>query len=221
MQAEIEELKDPAAVESAYLEAIAQNERLLTTEKDETRVAVLQSALRRNRCGLEELPRFAPRLPDLTFGSEMVLKGEKRSVTFRPLPPAHTDGDCLMQIDGEPILFLGDIGFFKTHPFMVGCDPIGWIRQLEELEKSAWETLVPGHGPLGGKADLRGMREYIQLLGQRVVMALMQGKENRSVLEQPIPEICRDWEPTLSRYQKNINYLFDHHRLGLPGEKET
>ncbi len=136
MQEEIEDLKDPAALESAYGEAIRRTRSLLATEKDETRVAVLQSALRRNRCGLEELPRFAPRLPDVTFGSEMVLKGEKRSVTFRPLPPAHTNGDCLMQIDGEPILFLGDIGFFKTHPFMVGCDPIGWIHQLEELEKS-------------------------------------------------------------------------------------
>jgi glyoxylase-like metal-dependent hydrolase (beta-lactamase superfamily II) len=221
MQAEIEDLEDPAALEAAYRETISQTENLLAAEKDDSRIAVLQSALRRNRCGLEELPRFSPRLPDLTFGSEMVIRGEKRSVTFRPLPPAHTDGDCLMQIDEEPILFLGDVGFFRTHPFMVGCDPIGWIHQLEELEKSAWETLVPGHGPLGGMADLRGMREYIQVLGQRVVMALMQGKDNRSVLEQPLPDICRGWEPTLSRYQKNINYLFEHHRLKLPGEKET
>ncbi len=37
----------------------------------------------------------------------------------------------------------------------------------------------------------------------------MQGKDNRFVLEQPLPEVCRGWEPTLSRYQKNINYLFD------------
>jgi cyclase len=218
MQEEVEELKDIVSLEKVYREAVVLNEKLLETEMDEARIPVIQSSLRRNRCSLEELPRLAPRLPDVTFGSNLVFKGEKRSVTLRPCPPAHTSGDCMMEIDGEPILFLGDIGFFRTHPFMPGCEPFGWIRQLEELEKSSFEVMVPGHGPLGSVKEIRQMREYIQTLGQRVIKALLEKKDVRWVLEMPLPEVCRGWEPTVSRYQKNISYLFDYHRERLPGE---
>jgi cyclase len=217
MQEEVEELKDTVSLEKAYREAVALNEKLLEAEKDEARITVIQSSLRRNRCSLEELPRLAPRLPDITFGSNLVFKGENRSVTLHPCPPAHTNGDCMMEIDGEPILFLGDIGFFRTHPFMPGCEPFGWIRQLEELEKSSFEVLVPGHGPLGSVKEIRQMREYIQSLGQRVIKALLEEKDARWVLEMPLPDVCRGWEPTLTRYQKNIKYLFDYHRARLPG----
>lgn len=212
MQEEVEELKDIVSLEKAYREAVVLNEKLLETEMDEARIPVIQSSLRRNRCSLEELPRLAPRLPDVTFGSNQVFKGEKRSVTLRPSPPAHTSGDCMMEINGEPILFLGDIGFFRTHPFMPGCEPFGWIRQLEELEKSSFEVMVPGHGPLGSVKEIRQMREYIQTVGQRVIKALLEENDARWVLEMPLPEVCRGWEPTVSRYQKNINYLFDYHR---------
>lgn len=219
MQEEIADLKDPAELEKAYRAAIELNEKLLESEKDPARVSVLQNVIRRNHCSLEELPRLAPRLPDIAIGREITFQGEKRSVTIRSLPPAHTNGDCMLEVEGEPILFLGDIGFFQTHPFMIGCDPIGWLHQLEELEKSSYEVLIPGHGPLGFTNDLRGMREYIQILGQRVVMALMGEKDPRSVLEQNMPEVCRGWEPTLSRYQKNIHYLFDYHRQNLVKEE--
>jgi cyclase len=219
MQEEIADLKDPDSLEIAYQDAIASNENLLEATTDPGRIAVLQSAIRRNQCALEELPRLSPRLPDITFGSNLKVAGNKRSVTLVPVPPAHTSGDCMMEIDGEPILFLGDIGFFKTHPFMIGCDPIGWIHRLEELEKSSYQTLVPGHGPLGTRKDLKDMREYIQMLGRRVVEALMKDKDTRSVLDQHLPDVCLDWEPTLSRYQKNVQYLFDYHRQNLAGEK--
>ncbi len=212
MQEEVEELKDIVSLEKVYREAVVLNEKLLETEMDEARIPVIQSSLRRNRCSLEELPRLAPRLPDITFGSNLVFKGEKRSVTLRPCPPAHTNGDCMLEIDGEPILFLGDIGFFRTHPFMPGCEPFGWIRQLEELEISSYEDIVPGHGPLGSVKEIRQMREYIQTLGQRVIKALLEEKDARWVLEMPLPEVCRGWEPTVSRYQKNVNYLFAYHR---------
>ena len=219
MQEEIADLKDPGSLEIAYREAITSNENLLASTTDPGRMAVLQSAIRRNQCALEELPRLSPRLPDITFGANLKMAGDKRSVTLMPVPPAHTSGDCMMEIEGEPILFLGDIGFFKTHPFMIGCDPIGWIHQLEGLEKSSYKTFVPGHGPLGTREDLKDMQAYIQILGRRVVEALMNDKDIRSVQDQHLPDVCLDWEPTLSRYQKNVQYLFEYHRQNLAGEK--
>jgi cyclase len=221
MQEEIADLKDPASLEITYQDAIASNEKMLEATTEPARVSVLQSAIRRNKCALEELPRLSPRLPDITFGSAMKFAGEKRSVTLVPLPPAHTSGDCMLEIDGEPILFLGDIGFFQTHPFMVGCEPIGWIHQLEELEKSSFKTFVPGHGPLGTRKDLKDMQEYIQILGWRVVEALMKDKDTHAVLDQHLPDVSLDWEPTLSRYQKNVQYLFDYHRRDLPRAKKN
>lgn len=87
MQEEVEELKDIVSLEKAYGEALELNEKLLSTEQDETRIPVIQSSLQRNRCALEELPRLAPRLPDITFGSKSGFQRGKALCDFTTLPP--------------------------------------------------------------------------------------------------------------------------------------
>ncbi len=142
----------------------------------------------------------------------MCLKGLKRQARILPFFPAHTIGDCILLLDKEKIAFIGDLGFFKTHPFMGSCIPLDWIERLKQLEAMQYKIYVPGHGPLGTTRDLAQQREYIQMLGQRVTQALVLKRDQQSVLEQPLPDFCSDWEPTLKRYQRNVEFLFDYHK---------
>ena len=214
MRLELEDLKNREEQESYYRHAIEENEAQARLEKDPKRIALLESAARRNRYALEGLPSLAPRLPERTIKLEMCRKGLKRQARILPFYPAHTIGDCILLLDKEKIAFIGDLGFFKTHPFMGSCIPLDWIERLKQLEAMQYKIYVPGHGPLGNTQDLAQQREYIQLLGQRVTQALVLKRDQQSVLEQPLPDFCSDWEPTLKRYQRNVEFLFDYHKKG-------
>jgi len=212
MRLERDELNDRKEMETYLRRAIKENESAARTEKDPKRIALLESAARRNRYALEELDELAPRLTERVIKLEMRLKGQKRQARILPFHPAHTTGDCILLLDREKIAFIGDLGFFKTHPFMGSCIPLAWIDRLKQLEDMQFNIYVPGHGPVGTTRDLARQREYIQVLGQRVTQALVLKRDQQFVLEQPLPDFCAEWEPTLKRYQRNVEFLFEFHK---------
>jgi glyoxylase-like metal-dependent hydrolase (beta-lactamase superfamily II) len=63
------------------------------------------------------------------------------------------------------VIFLGDIGFFGVTPLNGSGFIADWIKVCDGLlQDPEAVTLVPGHGPVGGKADLTDMRDYLALL---------------------------------------------------------
>jgi cyclase len=78
---------------------------------------------------------------------------------------AHTSGDALVRLPKEKILFMGDIGFFGVTPLNGSGFIADWIKVCDALlQDPGVETIVPGHGPVGTKSDLREMRDYLALL---------------------------------------------------------
>lgn len=212
MRPEIEDLQDREGLKEYYLGTIKENEAQAKAEKNPARVKLLENAVRRNQYYLDEIDTLAPRLPERTLKQMMTLTGCMRQARVLPFFPAHTSGDCILLLDKEKIAFIGDLGFFKTHPFMGSCFPLDWIDRLKQLETMQFDFYVPGHGPVGTAQDLAQQREYIQLLGQRVAQVLLLKDTPQSVLEQPLPDFCADWEPTLKRYQHNVEFLFAFHK---------
>ena len=70
---------------------------------------------------------------------------------------------------------------------MVHGDPQAWVAQLEGFERSGIEVFVPGHGPVGTKADIALQREYILMLEAWITQALEKGQPVEEVLKQPLP----------------------------------
>lgn len=78
--------------------------------------------------------------------------------------PAHTEGDLVVHLPDEGVLFAGDVFFHR-------CTPIGWegstdrwIAALARIESLAPEHVVPGHGPVCGTEGVRAMREYLEFV---------------------------------------------------------
>jgi cyclase len=104
-------------------------------------------------------------LPTLTFHDHMsVFYGDTRVDIVWP-GRAHTSGDALIRVPKARVIFLGDIGFFGVTPLNGSGFIADWIKVCDSLlQDPGAQILVPGHGPVGGKADLKDMRDYLALL---------------------------------------------------------
>ena len=106
-------------------------------------------------------------LPTLAFSNEMLIELGGEQVRLNRTAPSHTAGSLVVYLPAEKILFAGDILFTDFHPFLADGDFGGWIRSIDSLLAMDVDKVVPGHGPLSGKKDLRDMKEYIQLFDRK------------------------------------------------------
>jgi cyclase len=102
--------------------------------------------------------------PVTTFAGKMTYHYGKTVVELLPMAPAHTYGDIVVYLPQHRILFAGDIAFYYVAPFCQNAHPSRWIEWCHTIEKMDVQTIVPGHGPIGGKSELAEMRGYLDLL---------------------------------------------------------
>lgn len=112
----------------------------------------------------EEMKQLRLVLPQITYAGEMILHQGQRRIELLYLGPAHTPGDTLIYLPEEKVLFAGDVAFHYVVPGPFDCHVSGWIRVCDRIADLDVETIVPGHGPIGTKKELREMRDYLALL---------------------------------------------------------
>lgn len=104
-------------------------------------------------------------LPTVTFKDKMSVYYGDTQVDFVWPGPAHTSGDALILLPADRIIFMGDIAFFEVAPLFISGFISDWLKVCDDiLADPNVETIVPGHGPVGGKAELADMRDYLVLL---------------------------------------------------------
>jgi cyclase len=99
--------------------------------------------------------------PTTTFDGKMTYRYGKAVLELWPMVPAHTYGDIVAYLPEHKILFAGDIGFFYVAPWCQNAHPSKWIEVCHTIDRMEVQTIIPGHGPLGGKAELADMRDYL------------------------------------------------------------
>lgn len=77
---------------------------------------------------------------------------------------AHTWGDLMVYLPDYKILFAGDIAVFSMTPWTHNGNVTEWLKVIDKIMGMDVETIVPGHGPIGGKNELAEVREYFQIL---------------------------------------------------------
>jgi cyclase len=116
--------------------------------------------------------------PTLTYEDRMVVHVGDKEVHLLYLGRAHTQGDTLVYLPKEKILFAGDVAFFYVTPGPFHCHVSGWIRVCDRIQNLEVEAIVPGHGPVGDKGLLREMRQYLALVR----------REARKMFREGVPE---------------------------------
>lgn len=100
-------------------------------------------------------------LPTLTFSDRMQINLGNETVELIRVAPSHTGGSIVVSMPAKKLLFAGDILFTDFHPFLADGDISGWVTTIDALLAMDVEKIIPGHGPLSAKKDLRDMKEYL------------------------------------------------------------
>ncbi len=99
--------------------------------------------------------------PNETFTGELEVSVGGRAVRLIEVGPAHTRGDVIVHLPGERVVFTGDILFNGGHP-IVWAGPISnWVAACRLIADLDVDTVVPGHGPVTGKAAVAALAEYL------------------------------------------------------------
>jgi glyoxylase-like metal-dependent hydrolase (beta-lactamase superfamily II) len=114
------------------------------------------------RALVDNLPGLRLHPAGLTFSGRLELHGERRSAVLIEYEGAHTGSDTILHLPSEGLAFVSDLLFVGCHPYLGDGDPLRHLAVIAELLALDAERYVPGHGPVGGKTDLRLLADYIE-----------------------------------------------------------
>jgi glyoxylase-like metal-dependent hydrolase (beta-lactamase superfamily II) len=120
-------------------------------------------------------------IPSTVFNEDYTLHVNGTNLVLKHYLPAHTDSDISVYFTEADILHVGDTFWNRDYPFIdyaTGGSIDGQIRAAEaNLAKVTDKTIViPGHGAVGGKADLILFRDVLVEIRDKVAALKKQGK---------------------------------------------
>jgi glyoxylase-like metal-dependent hydrolase (beta-lactamase superfamily II) len=196
--------ENPAVLENQIRAA----ERRLETETDERWRVSLSGRAIMLRNELETLPSLSLLFPNQTFERKVAFHGTDRMVEVHSFAGGHSHSDAVLLLPAERIIFAGDLCFFDSHFPLAGGDPKALMGILEKLTGLDLETFVPGHGPLGAKADVVLQMRYIAALHALVGRIIEAGGSVDEAAGQPIPPPFDAWSRGMGLFEQNMRFLY-------------
>ncbi len=211
-----EELADEYQDRAAWEAELRDLEVRLATEQDERKLVGLRSGISRLRITMAELADWKPRYADATFSGPLTFRGASRAVEVRTLGAGHTADDVAVVLPADGVAFLGDVGFFDTQPYLADCDLAGYRRQLRGFSDADLPVLVPGHGPVGGRAEIERELGYLDVIEDFVREVVGRGGSLDEAKAIALPAPFDAWlVGGMNRFAANVEAVFQ--RLGAAG----
>ena len=137
-------------------------------------------------------------LPVITFGDSVSIHFNGEEIRAIHLPHGHTDGDAVVYFTGSNVVHMGDDFFSGRFPF-VDLSSGGSVQGLVVAVRSVLEQLppdvkiIPGHGPLSDRDDLRAYLEMLEESVGLVSAGLEAGKGLKELQAAGMPDRWADW----------------------------
>jgi glyoxylase-like metal-dependent hydrolase (beta-lactamase superfamily II) len=133
---------------------------------------------------LEGITSF--RSPSEIFEREKTLDLGGVRVRLIWLGPTHTAGDTAVFVEGDRVLFSGDLAMKGLFPAFSSPEGSGraWLASLDQLEKLQPRTVIGAHYPVAEATLIGEYRDYLKALQARVVELKKQGKSADDTAEQ-------------------------------------
>ena len=150
--------------------------------------------------GVKTPPAEPAALPTKTYTKQIALPLKGRHPIFLGHPEnAHTDGDTYVQFTDANVLATGDIftnGRYPNIDFANGGNINGMIAGAEAFLRLTDDKtkIVPGHGPLAGKDDLKTYLTMLKTARDRMAELVKQGKSEADVVAaKPFADLDKTW----------------------------
>lgn len=199
-----ERLKDMLEQGPAHIQAL---EAALTEAKDPAERRELENELIHVREVESTLATVEVTLPNITFEQKMTLHGTRRSAELITFGGGHSPSDVFVYLPDDKIMFMGDLLFVQTQPAFWNANEREWIEILERVEQFDAEQLVPGHGPLGGLADVTATKQYIIDLLDIIQANIESGGTEESISDLKLPAAYESWSFG-ALFHRNLQKLF-------------
>jgi glyoxylase-like metal-dependent hydrolase (beta-lactamase superfamily II) len=120
-------------------------------------------------------------IPSTVFQEEHTLRMNNSTLELKHYEPAHTDSDISVHFLEADILHTGDTFWNRNYPFIdysTGGSIDGTIRAAEANVAKVTDSMmvIPGHGVVGGKADLVLFRDVMVDIRDKVAALKKQGR---------------------------------------------
>jgi cyclase len=141
----------------------------------------------------------AEALPQQTFSSSKELHANGEIVMLQYFQPAHTDTDIYIHFQKANVIHMGDTffnGFYPVIDGTTGGKIDGMIVAADKVLPLADNNtkIVPGHGPLGNKADLTKYRDMLVVARDRVQKLKTAGKSvDEIAASKPFADLEDNW----------------------------
>src|SRR6478735_7415026 len=131
-------------------------------------------------------PREKDALPVITFPDKMSFHLNDEDVELIHLDPAHTDGDIAIHFKKANVFHTGDMFVTYGYPFIdvsSGGTINGFISSLDKMMGMMDDNskIIPGHGNLCTKADMKAFRDKLADIRDQVAAALKKGKKTEDI----------------------------------------
>jgi cyclase len=144
-------------------------------------------------------PSPAAALPVVTFADGLSFHFDGEDVEVFHVVAAHTDGDSVLWFRKANVVHMGDVFFNGLYPFIdtgSGGSIDGMVTALDTVlgRIDDGTRVIPGHGPVGTKADLKRFRDMLATVRDRIRKAIQQGKtQDQVVASKPSADFDAVW----------------------------
>ena len=157
-------------------------------------------------------PRIA--LPIVTFARDVSFHLNGDDIRAFHAPNAHTDGDTVVHFVKSDVIHAGDTFFNKLYPFIdtsSGGSVAGVLAAADRVLRMADDKtrIIPGHGPLATRADLRAYRDMLAAVSGRVRSQIREGKTLEQVVaSKPSAQYDEVWGKGFLAPEKFVTMLY-------------
>lgn len=160
-------------------------------------------------------PMAKPGLPIITFEEDVTVHLNGEDIRAIHFPNGHTDGDSVIFFPHANVVHMGDDffngGMFPFIDIASGGSVQGMIagdeRVLAEVPDDV--KIIPGHGPLATKEDLRKFVQVLKETSAAVEQGIKQGKTLDQLKQEKVLAQWDSWGQSFIKTNDFIEILYD------------
>jgi glyoxylase-like metal-dependent hydrolase (beta-lactamase superfamily II) len=153
------------------------NSKVQEAEFEENGMPMVQTFSGRSPVTADLLKDAARRRADVTFDREYLLDLGGVRVRFLVVGPTHTKGDTGLFVEGDRVLFAGDVVMNESFLAASAVSSMkAWLAAFDAFEAMKPQIIVPSHGPTGPGTIIATNRSVMQAVQARTLALKAQGK---------------------------------------------